>query len=73
MIQRPRGTRDFGPDEMEKRRHLEAAMRREAALFGFREIATPIFEHTELFTLRSGPNVVEAAPEQVLRDLEEER
>lgn len=59
MIQRPRGTRDFGPDEMEKRRHLEAAMRREAALFGFREIATPIFEHTELFTLRSGPNVVE--------------
>ncbi|HOK27711.1 MAG TPA: histidine--tRNA ligase, partial [Methanomassiliicoccaceae archaeon] len=59
MIQRPRGTRDFGPDEMEKRRCLEAIMRREAAVFGFREIATPIFEHTELFTLRSGPNVVE--------------
>lgn len=59
MIQRPRGTRDFGPDEMEKRRRLEATMRHEAALFGFREISTPIFEHTELFTLRSGPNVVE--------------
>jgi histidyl-tRNA synthetase len=44
---------------MEKRRCLEAIMRREAAVFGFREIATPIFEHTELFTLRSGPNVVE--------------
>lgn len=34
-------------------------MRQEAALFGFREVATPIFEHTELFTLKSGPNVVE--------------
>ena len=34
-------------------------MRNEAALFGFREISTPMFEHTELFTLRSGPNVIE--------------
>ncbi|WP_019177586.1 histidine--tRNA ligase [Methanomassiliicoccus luminyensis] len=59
MIQRPRGTRDFGPEEMEKRRYLEGLMRAEAAVFGFREVATPIFEHTELFTLKSGPNVVE--------------
>ena len=59
MIQRPRGTRDFGPEEMERRRYLESIMRREAALFGFREVSTPIFEHTELFTLKSGPNVVD--------------
>ncbi|HPT74346.1 MAG TPA: histidine--tRNA ligase [Methanomassiliicoccaceae archaeon] len=59
MIQRPRGTRDFGPEDMEKRRCLEAIMRREAAVFGFREIATPIFEYTELFTIRSGPNIIE--------------
>jgi len=59
MIQRPRGTRDFGPEEMERRRYLESIMRREASIFGFREVSTPIFEHTELFTLRSGPNVVE--------------
>jgi histidyl-tRNA synthetase len=59
MIQRPRGTRDFGPQEMERRRYLEGLMRQEAALFGFREVSTPIFEHTELFTLKSGPNVVE--------------
>jgi len=44
---------------MEKRRCLEATMRQEAAVFGFREVATPIFEHTELFTLKSGPNVVD--------------
>jgi histidyl-tRNA synthetase len=59
MIQRPRGTRDFGPEEMEVRRHFEDMMRQEAVLHGFREIATPIFEHTELFTLKSGPGVVE--------------
>ncbi|NLI73250.1 MAG: histidine--tRNA ligase [Euryarchaeota archaeon] len=59
MIQRPRGTRDFDPDEMDIRRYFETIMRHEARLFGFREIATPIFEHTELFTLRSGPNIVE--------------
>lgn len=59
MIQRPRGTRDFGPDEMETRRYFEGIMRKQAHIFGFREIATPIFEHTELFTLKSGPNVVD--------------
>jgi histidyl-tRNA synthetase len=59
MIQRPRGTRDFGPEEMEKRRWLESVMRSTARGFGFREVATPTFEHTELFTLKSGPNIVD--------------
>ena len=59
MIQRPRGARDFTPEEMEVRRALEGVMRKQAGLFGFREIATPIFEHTELFTIRSGPNVID--------------
>ncbi len=59
MIQRPRGTRDFTPQEMETRRYLEGLFRHEAELHGFGEIATPIFEHTELFTLKSGPNIVD--------------
>jgi histidyl-tRNA synthetase len=59
MIKRPRGTRDFTPQEMETRRYLEGLFRQEAEVHGFREIATPIFEHTELFTLKSGPNIVE--------------
>lgn len=58
MIQRPRGTRDFLPDEMERRRHYEGILRETAKTFGFREIATPIFEESELFILRSGPNVL---------------
>lgn len=59
MIQRPRGTRDIGPDEMEKRRKIEEIMRRVTRCFGFREISTPTFEHTELFTIKSGPGIIE--------------
>ncbi len=58
MIQCPRGTRDFLPDEMEMRRHYEGILRRTAQGFGFREVETPIFEEAELFILRSGPNVL---------------
>ena len=59
MIQRPRGTRDFGPEEMEVRRHFEDMMRQEAVLHGFREISTPIFEHTRRSTLKPGPGGAE--------------
>lgn len=58
-IERPRGTKDFLPDEMEKRREIERRMRKIAESFGYREIATPTFEHLELFTLRSGEGVVD--------------
>lgn len=59
MIQRPRGTRDFGPAEMAKRRKVEQAMRDACARFGFGEVVTPAFEHSELFTLRSGQSIVD--------------
>ena len=58
MIQCPRGTRDFLPDEMERRRFYENRLRHTAQTFGFREVETPIFEDAELFVLRSGPNVL---------------
>jgi len=58
-VQRPKGTRDFLPADMEKRRWLETNFRKTAGLFGFREVATPAFEHVELFTLRSGPQIIE--------------
>ncbi|MBU3902326.1 MAG: histidine--tRNA ligase [Candidatus Thermoplasmatota archaeon] len=58
MIQRPRGTRDFGPDEMFRRRQVENIMRKTCKTFGYREIATPTFESTELFTKKSGEGIV---------------
>lgn len=59
MIRCPRGTRDFLPDEMERRRHYEGILRDVAHTFGFREIGTPIFEEAELFIIRSGPNILD--------------
>ena len=58
-IERPRGTRDFLPDEMERRRQVEKIMREIAELFGYREVQTPTFEHLELFTIKSGEGIIE--------------
>ncbi|PKK81747.1 MAG: histidine--tRNA ligase, partial [Thermoplasmata archaeon HGW-Thermoplasmata-2] len=54
---RPRGTRDFLPDDMERRRVVEARMRSVFESYGYREICTPTFEHLELFTERSGEGI----------------
>jgi histidyl-tRNA synthetase len=59
MVDRPRGTRDFSPEEMEKRRYVEDVIRRVSDSYGFREISTPTFESSELFIMRSGPEVVD--------------
>ena len=45
----PRGTRDVLPDEVGAWRAVEGTLRRICRCFGFREIRTPMFEHTELF------------------------
>jgi len=44
-----KGTLDTLPSESYKIQYLEAAMRETAENFGFFEIRTPVFEHTELF------------------------
>ena len=59
MIQRPRGTRDFLPDEMEQRRAVEKRLRDVARCWGYREVCTPEFEELELFTARSGDGIIE--------------
>ena len=59
MLQKPRGTRDFLPDEMEARRTIEWRMREVARRWGYREVCTPEFEDLELFTMRSGAGIIE--------------
>ncbi len=49
MINIPKGTRDMLPDEAYKWHYIEDIARKTAALYGFKEIRTPMFEHTELF------------------------
>ena len=58
MYQVPRGTRDFTPDEMQKRRYVEECMRNTFQKFGYKEIQTPTFETLELFTAKSGETIV---------------
>jgi len=50
----PRGTRDILPGETPKWQYLETKFRETCALYGFNEIRTPTFEHTELFTRNLG-------------------
>lgn len=44
-----RGTQDILPSDSYKFRFVQDIMLNEAKLYGFKEIRTPIFEHTELF------------------------
>lgn len=45
----PRGTKDILPDASGQWRYVENMVRKICDLHGYREIRTPIFEHTELF------------------------
>ncbi|MBO4471308.1 MAG: histidine--tRNA ligase [Clostridia bacterium] len=49
LTQAPKGTRDVLPAESYRWQALESKMRKAAALAGYREVRTPVFEHTELF------------------------
>jgi histidyl-tRNA synthetase len=54
---KPRGTRDFLPREMAKRRQVEEVMRGVFERFGYKEIQTPTFESLELITAKSGEDI----------------
>ena len=44
-----KGTKDVLPKEVHKNQYIEATCLETAERFGFKEIRTPVFEHTELF------------------------
>lgn len=50
MISIPKGTKDMLPQDAAAWHFVENKAREAAALFCFREMRTPTFEHTELFT-----------------------
>ena len=52
LTQAPKGTKDVLPADSYKWQYVESKMRAITARAGYREIRTPMFEHTELF-LRS--------------------
>ncbi len=54
MVSSPRGVFDILPDQSWKWQHVEEVARELAGRYGYREIRTPIFEHTELFVRSVG-------------------
>lgn len=50
LTKAPRGTQDTLPSESYRLRTIENALAETASVFGFKEIRTPVFEHTELFS-----------------------
>jgi len=56
-VNRPRGTRDFLPEDTARRKYVENVMRNIAYNWGYSEIITPTFEHLDLFTLKSGEGI----------------
>ena len=59
MYDRLKGFRDFYPDEMTARREVIDTVEQTAARYGFREIDTPTLEATELYTDKSGDEIVD--------------
>lgn len=51
---RPKGTRDILPPESFKKSWVEQVFRQMVSRYGFVEVTTPIFEHTELFLRSTG-------------------
>ena len=51
-FQTPRGTRDFMPNEMQKRRHVFEKIRDVFESYGFGEVQTPAFENLDLLTCK---------------------
>lgn len=64
LTQAPKGTQDLLPSESAKWRTVEQVMRSEAAVHGFGEVRTPVFEHTELF-LRSVGDTTDVVEKQM--------
>lgn len=54
MTKAPRGTQDILPQDTAAWQRLERTMLETAAAYGFHEIRTPVFEHTELFSRAVG-------------------
>lgn len=52
--QKPRGTQDFLPDYLDKWNYVEGVWRNTVNRYNFREIVTPMFESTELFSRTAG-------------------
>ncbi len=53
----PKGTRDFYPEDMVLREHIFSSWEKTCQRYGFEKFDSPMFEHLELFTQKSGEEI----------------
>lgn len=58
-MQRPRGTRDLWGEELQQVRRTQKGLRNIFNRYGYEEVETPIFENLNLFTKKSGSEIVD--------------
>ena len=59
MVERPRGTRDFYPNEMRLRNWLFEKFHAASAAHGFEEYDAPVLEYEELYTRKQGEEITQ--------------
>ena len=59
MFERLRGTRDFLPNEMAARKKVFSSIKKTVEEFGFFETDTPAIELFELYSIKSGEEIIE--------------
>ena len=72
LTKAPRGTKDVLPQESWKWRFVEQTVADICAAFGYSEVRTPVFEHTELFErgvglVREGEKFLNDAEQKITR------
>lgn len=55
----PRGTRDFYPEALRRRKRLFDVFREVSRRFGFEEVDAPVLEHAELYLRKAGEEISE--------------
>lgn len=59
-IEKLRGFRDFLPEDMKIRNYVKEVVEKKFKLYGFDEILTPTVEYSDIFTLKSGEEIIES-------------
>ncbi|GBU23177.1 histidyl-tRNA synthetase [Fibrobacteres bacterium R8-0-B4] len=57
IIQGPKGTRDFYPEDMSFLQYIFDSWHRSCRLYGFEQYEGPMFEHLDLYTQKSGAEI----------------
>jgi histidyl-tRNA synthetase len=68
MLQPPRGTRDFYPEDLRVRSWLFGHFREVSREFGYEEVDAPVLEHAELFIRKAGEEIVDQLYHFTLHD-----